>query len=278
MLMIAAVALVFAFGSSSGLAAAYGVGVATIMVITNFLLYVVVRERWGWGPFASAALVVVFLAIDLVFFAANITKIPAGGWVPLAVGVAGFSMMATWRRGRVIMAGKLKKKELPIERLIASIVEHPQQRVPGTGVYLFGQTGATPPTLLTNLRHFEVLHETVVLVSVATAARPRVPRARRSTVHDLGNGFIQVVLHYGFYEEPDVPTALTNIVDPEFGFDPTDATFFIGKESVLVTEHRSMAKWREHLFAFMHRNSGNAASFFHLPHDQVVEVGVQVPI
>lgn len=277
-LMVAAVVLVFAFGSSSGLAAAYGVGVATIMVITNLLLFVAVRERWGWSLPASVALMTVFLAIDLAFFVANITKVPAGGWFPLAVGIGGLALMATWRTGRRIMSGKLKKKELTIERFIASIVEHPQQRVSGTGVYLFAQSGATPPTLLTNLRHHEVLHETIVLVSVVTVGRPRVQQARRATAHDLGDGFYQVVLQYGFFEEPNVPVALANITDPEFGFDPTDATYFIGKESVVVTDLPSMAKWREHLFAFLYRNAGNAAAFFHLPPDRVVEVGVQVPI
>ena len=145
-------------------------------------------------------------------------------------------------------------------------------------MYLFPEPGVTPPTLLTNLKHHEVLHETIALVSIRTSTRPREPQAKRATVHDLGEGFYQLVLTYGFMQEPDVPTALESIVHPVFGFDPTDATYFIGKESVMVTELPSMAKWREHLFAFMHRNAANAARFFGLPHDRVVEVGIQVPI
>ena len=161
---------------------------------------------------------------------------------------------------------------------IASIVEHPQTRVAGTGVYLFNQAGATPPTLITNLRHHEVLHETIVVVTVEVAGQPRIPQARRAAVHALGHGFFQVVLLYGFQEKPDVPTSLHNIVSREFGFDPVEATYFIGRETIIATELPGMQLWREHLFSFMHRNAANAARFFGLPPDQVVEVGIQVPI
>ncbi|MGD2100705.1 MAG: potassium transporter Kup [Acidimicrobiia bacterium] len=278
LLMIAAVGLVFGFGSSSNLAAAYGVGVATDMVITTLLLYRVMRSHWRWRAPPVIALTTLFLILDLAFFGANITKVPSGGWFPLAIAVVGFSIMTTWERGRTIMSGKIRKTQLHIERFIQSIVEHPQTRVAGTGVYLFPEPGVTPPTLLTNLKHHEVLHETIALVSIRTTTRPREPQAKRATIHELGEGFVQVVLTYGFMQEPDVPTALENIVNPAFGFDPTEATYFIGKESVLVTELPSMAKWREHLFAFMHRNAANAARFFGLPHDRVMEVGIQVPI
>jgi KUP system potassium uptake protein len=278
LLMIAAVALVFAFRSSSNLAAAYGVGVATDMVITSVLLFVVMRNVWKWRLLPILGTITVFFIIDLTFFGANITKIPSGGWVPLAIAVAGFGLMTTWQKGRSIMSQKLQKGHLPIERFIQSIVEHPQTRVAGTGVYLFPEPGMTPPTLLTNLRHHEVLHESITLVAIRVSNRPRVPPARRATVHHLGEGFYQVVLTYGFIEEPEVPKALENIVHPDYGFDPTDATYFIGKESVQVTELPSMARWREHLFAFMHRNAAGAEKFFGLPHDRVLEVGVQVPI
>jgi KUP system potassium uptake protein len=277
-LMIAAVGLVFSFGSSSNLAAAYGVGVATDMVITTLLLFVVMRDHWRWRPAVAVGLTGVFLVVDLIFFGANITKVPAGGWFPLVIGVIGFTLMATWKRGKELLADRIKRNELSIERFIASIVEHPQTRVSGTGVYLFSQAGATPPTLLTNLRHHEVLHETVVLVNVEVTDHPRVPQARRATVHNLGNGFFQVQLLYGFMEEPDVPTALRNIVSPEFGIGPIDATYFVGRETVFATELPGMALWREHLFAFMHRNATSAARFFGLPPERVVEVGIQVPI
>ena len=276
--MIAAVALVLTFGSSSNLAAAYGVGVATDMVITTVLLFIVMKQMWKWSVARAVALTGVFLVVDLVFFGANITKVPAGGWFPLVIGLIGFVLMTTWRTGRKLLAMRQAKSELPVERFIASIVEHPQQRVAGTGVYLFAEPGVTPPTLLTNLRHHEVLHETIVLVAIRVARRARVPQAERATVHNLGHGFSQIVLHYGFMQEPDVPAALGNIVHREFGFDETEATYFLGRETVLATELPGMMIWREELFSFMHRNATSAARFFSLPHDRVIEVGVQVPI
>ena len=276
-LMVAAIALVFGFGSSSRLAAAYGVGVATDMVITTVLLSIVMLDHWNWRKPVVFSIAGVFLLVDLTFFGANITKIPAGGWFPLVIGLAGFALMTTWARGRSIIRER-RLGQLPIERFIASIVEHPQLRVPGTGVYMYPEPGATPPTLLTNLRHHEVLHETVVLVAIQITQRPRVPQARRASVHDMGEGFYQVVLSYGFIDPIDVPDALSNIVDKAFGFDPTEATYFIGKETIMVTDLPSMAKWREHLFSMMYRNAATAERFFLLPHDRVVEVGVQVPI
>lgn len=278
LLMIAAVGLVISFGSSSNLAAAYGVGVATDMVITTLLLFVVMRDRFRWKPSSVLAITSFFLVVDLTFFGANITKVPAGGWFPLVIGVAGFAVMTTWKTGRSLVKRRMNRSGLPIEQFIDSIGEHPQQRVTGTGVYLFSQSGVTPPTLLTNLRHHEVLHERIIVVSVTVAGRPRVPAASRAAVHALGEGFFQVDLEYGFIDEPNVPEALANIVSTTFGFDPSRATYFVGKETVLATEIPGMWLWREHLYAFMHRNAASAARFFNLPPEQVVEVGIQIPI
>ncbi len=277
-LMVAAVALVFSFGSSSRLAAAYGVGVATDMVITAVLLFVVMRSRWQWSLTRAATLIGGFLVIDLVFFGANISKVPAGGWFPLVIGVIGFTLMATWKRGTQLKNARFDAGKLPIARFVKSITDHPQQRVTGTGVYLFAGSGDTPPTLLTNLRHHEVLHETVVLVSVHVEGRPRVQAARRADVESLGEGFHVIDLHFGFVQEQDVPTALAEIVHPEFGFDASEATYFLGHERILPTDLPGMALWREHLFAFLHQNASSAARFFRLPVDRVVEVGIQVEI
>ena len=277
-LMIAAVGLVISFRTSSNLAAAYGVGVATDMVITTVLLFVVMRDRFKWRIGLAVGLTVFFLLIDLAFFGANITKVPAGGWFPLIIGAIGFTIMTTWKKGRQLVGARMRRSGLPVEKFIASITEHPQQRVSGTGVYLYAESGMTPPTLLTNLRHYDALHESVVLVAVKVIGRPRVPPASRTTVHDLGDGFHQIVLEYGFFEDPNIPVALGNIVSSEFGIDPALVTYFIGKETILATEIPGMRLWREHLFAFMHRNAANAARFFDLPPEQVVEVGIQVPI
>ncbi len=277
-LMVACVALVFSFGSSSNLAGAYGVAVTSTMVITTALLYVVMRERWGWRRDVALAVTALFLAVDVAFFAANLLKIPNGGWFPLVIGLAVFTIMTTWRRGRELVATRQRRGELSIERFIASIARHPQARVPGTAVYLFPEPGATPPALLANLRHNEVLHETVVLVAVRTEHVPRVQPARRATVHDLGDEFFSVVLNFGFVEEPDVPTALANTVRAGFGFDAADATYFLGKETVLPAAGGGMTRWREHLFGVLHRNAGGAARYFRLPPGRVFEVGAQIEI
>jgi KUP system potassium uptake protein len=275
-LMVATVGLVVAFGSTSSLAAAYGVAVTTTMVITTVLLYVIMRQRWRWSRTAALSLTALFLVVDLSFFGANILKVPDGGWFPLLIGLIVFTMMITWKRGRAALASRLKRAELPIERFIGSITEHPQPRVPGTAVYMFPESGATPPALLTNLQYNEVLHETIVLVSVNVVRRARVPQVERATVHPLGEGFFQIDLKYGFMEGPDVPLALGNIVSTEFGFDPTDATYVLGRETIIPSHATSLAGWREHLFAGMHRNAASAAQFFSLPADRVVEIGVHV--
>jgi KUP system potassium uptake protein len=277
-LMIACVGLVIAFGSSTNLAAAYGVAVTTTMLITTVLLFVVMRERWHWPMWKAGGVTGVFLIVDLVFFSANIVKVPAGGWFPLVIGAAIFTVMTTWYRGRRLVAQHLRRGELPIERFIGSIVEHPQQRVPGTAVYLFPDHGSTPPALLANLRYNEVIHETIVVASVETENIPRVQKARRSTVHSQGEGFHSVIMRFGFFETQDVPTALDEIVDPDFGFDPSDAIYVLGRETVISTSRPGMARWREHLYSFLHRNAANAAQHFELPIDKVIEIGNQVEI
>jgi KUP system potassium uptake protein len=276
-LMIACVGLVLAFRSSSNLAAAYGVAVTTTMVITTILLYFVMRERWHWSPLVAGSLTTLFLIVDVAFFSANIVKVPAGGWFPLVVGAVMFTIMTTWKSGRRRLTAALKRGELPIERFIGSITLHPQLRVPGTAVYLFPDPGITPPALLANLRHNEVLHETVVLVAVQTSSVPRVPQVRRATVHDLGEGFVQVVLHFGFMDEPDVPKALANIVDPEFGFDPDDSTFFVGRETI-INNSKGIDRLRAALYALMHRNASSPVQFFSLPPGQVIEIGKQIAL
>jgi KUP system potassium uptake protein len=167
---------------------------------------------------------------------------------------------------------------LAVERFIGSIAEHPQERVPGTAVYLTPTTEATPPALLTNLRFNEVLHSTVVLVTVRTAATPRVQQARRATVHAIGEGFYQVELFFGFFEQPDVPGALTSIVHEDFGFDPTDATYVLGRETIVAKEPGWIRAIADRLFIVLHRNAAGAARYFQLPPEQIIEVGSQVEI
>ena len=275
-LMVVCVGVVFAFGSSSNLAAAYGVAVTTTMVITSVLLYMVMRRLWGWSLATAGTITAVFLLIDIFFFAANIIKVAAGGWFPLAVGVVVLAIMVTWKTGRARLTAQTRSGELSTERFLGSIAAHPQQRVPGTAVYLFSNLGATPPPLLANLRHNEVLHETVLIVTVEWAGVPRVHRAKRATVHDLGEGFFQILLRYGFMETPEVPSALGAITTADFGFDSDDAIYVVGNETVIPRVGWSPRAFRDRLFAVMHRNSASPVRFFGLPTERVIEVGIQV--
>ena len=227
-LMIACVGLVLGFRTSSNLAAAYGVAVTTTMVITTILLFVVVRESWGWSAHAAGCAHRAFPRRRPRLLRRQHRQDPARRLVPAGGRRGDLHDHDHLEAGRRRLTAALKRGELPIERFIGSITLHPQLRVPGTAVYLFPDPGITPPALLANLRHNEVLHETVVLVAVQTSSVPRVPQVRRSTVHDLGEGFVQVVLHFGFMDEPDIPKALANIVDPEFGFDPDESPFLSG--------------------------------------------------
>lgn len=275
-LMVLCIGLVVAFRTSGNLAAAYGVAVTTTMVITTLLMYVVMRERWGWSRIVSISLTAFFLLIDLAFFGANIVKIPDGGWFPLAIAGFVFTLLTTWKTGKQRLAKEIKRGELPVERFIGSISTHPQIRVPGTAVYMFPQPGTTPPALLANLKHNKALHKTVVLVSVKTAGRPKVHRAERVTLHALGEGFFQVVLLFGFMEEPNVPNELESIVDAELGIHPEETTYFLGRESVVNLAGGGMRGWRTGLFSFMYRNATSAGQYFGLDTNRVVELGARV--
>ncbi len=277
-LMAACVGLVFGFRSSGNLAAAYGVAVTATMVITTLLFYSVTRHQWDWNPVRAAFATASLLSVDLAYFGANLFKIPAGGWFPLVVGLIVFTVLTTWHRGRRLVAARLRRGRLPIERFIASIRRHPPQRVEGTAVYMFPEPGPTPPALLANLRHNEVLHRRIVSLAVLFDDVPHVPKARRAAVHDLGDDFYQIVLMFGFLDEPNVPQALTDIVAPGFGFDPGEAKYFLARETVIPTDIEGMAIWRERLYALLSRNATNAARYFELPSEDVIEIGIQVEI
>ena len=277
-LMVACVALVIAFGTSSNLAAAYGIAVTTTMVLTTILLYRVIRRRWNWAWLPATAVVGTFLAVDIAFFSANIIKIPAGGWVPLLIATAVFTVMVIWRNGRAALGLQLHEDEpLAVERFIGSIAAHPQIRVPGTAVYLARDVRSAPNALLRNLRANEVIHETVLLVEVRSADAPRVPPAARGEVHDLGEGFRQVRLTYGFMERPDVPAALAAMATADFGFDSEDATYFVGRESV-IPRGRGLQRIPAMLYGILHRNTTGSSAYFRLPSEKVFEVGMQVPL
>jgi KUP system potassium uptake protein len=276
-LMATCIGLVIGFQKSENLAAAYGFSVVTLMVVTTTVFYVVARRRFGWSASRAGVLCGLFLAVDLAFFGAAVFKIPDGGWFPLVVAILIFTLMSTWRTGRRLVAERLLRGGLPVERFVASLAESPPVRAPGAGAYLYSQPGITPPALLANLRHNDALHETVLVISVVTAETPRVHPLRRAEHTDLGHGFHQVVLHYGFMEHQDVPAGLA-AAGSELGVDLDTLPYFLGRESLRVTARPGMARWREHLYALMSRNATSAATYFRLPLDRTIELGLPVEL
>jgi KUP system potassium uptake protein len=276
-LMVACVGLVVGFGSSTNLAAAYGVAVTATMGITTILFYVVAREHFGWSLPAAGALCAAFLAVDVAFLSANLFKIPAGGWFPLVIGAVVVTVLTTWRTGRSLVASRLGANRLPLADYVASVMRRPPPRVPGQAVYLFSTTGLTPPALVANLRHNNALHRTVVVLSIVTEDVPHVLGARRLVTTDLGHGFHQAVLHVGFLDDPDVMEALADH-GGHLGLDLHSVAFVLGREALRVTRRPGMARWREHLFALMSRNATPAANYFGLPPERTLEIGVAVEL
>jgi len=275
-LLVSCVALVIAFNSSSNLAAAYGVAVTTTMVVTTLLLFAVERERWKWSLPVALTFTVFFLIIDLGFWGANLVKIPDGGWFPLAIGVIVLTLMTTWKRGREILGGRMRRGTIRFVDFIAQLHTDNLVRVPGTAVFMYSNPEGTPPALLHNLQHNGVLHDRVIILCVNTKEIPNVPRRERVEVHKLENGFYRVILHYGFMEDPNVPRDLALARHHGLEIEPEEVSYFLGREWLLPTERPGMALWRERLFAIMSRNSRNATDFFRLPPDRVVELGMQV--
>ena len=277
-LMVSCVALVLGFRSSENLAAAYGVAVSATMLITTILFYVVARTRMGWPRALAASLCSVFLLIDVAFFSATLFKIPSGGWLPLVVAAVVFTLLTTWRTGHRIVRERRLRRPLPLRRFVESLRAHPPVRAPGTSAYLFPTPGVTPPVLLASLRHHDALHEQVLIVTVLVEERPRVHDAERTEIEDLGDGFHQVILRFGYLQDPDVPEALAGRAAMELGLDLDSITYFVGRESVRVTELPGMAIWREHLYALMERNATDPAFYFRLPALQVFELGIIVEL
>ena len=275
-LMFATLIIVIGFGSSSALAAAYGIAVTLTMVITVLLLYVVMTERWRWPVAAAAPLMVLFLIIDLAFFGANALKVMQGGWVTLAVAFLLFILMTTWKTGRRLVAERLTARAMRLDDFVDMIKNVRPARVPGTAVFMTAQPVGTPPALAHNVRYNKVLHNHVIVLTVSTAQQPHVPAAERVTVEDLGHDLFNVRVQYGFMEDPDVPAALMQAREQGLPLDPDDLTYFLGRETIIVTHRKGMAIWREKLFVLMARNAVRPNTFFRLPPERVVELGVQV--
>jgi KUP system potassium uptake protein len=277
-LLVAVLALVLGFGSSSALASAYGIAVTGTMAIDTILLYFVVARVWRWGRYTAMVLCGVLLAIDLAFLCANSVKVLQGGWFPLAIAAAVFLVISTWRRGRELLFDRLRPGAIPVEPLLASIAAHPPQRVPGTAVFLTAGREGVPHAMLHNLSHNKVLHERVVLLTVLTENVPYVEDAQRVEVSELGAGFYRMSVRYGFKDDPDLPRALTLPNALGLEFEMMETSFFLSRQTIVPTRAPGMALWREKLFAALSRNSGSATEFFRIPTNRVVELGTQIEI
>lgn len=277
-LMVCVVLLVIGFESSSALAAAYGVAVTGTMLIDTLLVASVMLLLWKTPHWLAIPVLLGFLLVDILFFAANVPKIPEGGAFPVIVGIALFILMTTWKRGRQIVVERLDEAALPLPIFINSIRAQPPHRVQGTAVFLTARSDAVPHALLHNLLHNQVLHEKVVLLTVVAEDSPRVPEERRFEVGGYGEGFFRVILHFGFMEEPDVPAALKLSHLSELDFSPMRTTYFLSRETVIPTKRIGMARWREGLFAFLLKNANGNLRFFNLPLNRVIELGTQVEI
>lgn len=275
-LMTAAVGLVIAFGSSSALAAAYGVAVTMTMLITTILFVVMSRVRWNWSWAKAISITFPLFIVDSAFLGANLFKIPEGGWFPLVIGLGVFTLMVTWRTGRLALRDEALPRRLTLKKYIQSMKANPPTRVPGTAVYLHRRAGVVPPALLANYHTFRVLHEEMVILSVIVSEDAHVPRARRDRIRHRDLDFHEVQLIYGFADRIDVPSDLQNIVDSRLSFAPEQTTYFLGRETLEPGQRRWILALRDRLFIVLHRNARNPADAFQLPADHTIGVATQL--
>ncbi|HEX9085725.1 MAG TPA: potassium transporter Kup [Gemmatimonadaceae bacterium] len=274
--------VVLMFRSSSSLAAAYGIAVTGTMTITTILFYVLARTHWQWSVWRAGALAAFFLIIDLAFFSANMLKIVQGGWVPLVIALGIFTLMTTWQRGRLIVRSLLVDASIPLDALLRDLGdENPDKRfkpprVPGTAVFLTSESKDAPLVLLHHLKHNKVLHENVVLLSIVSAQVPEIPITERIEVTCFPHNFGRIKAKYGFMQTPNVPEILALAAERGIVAKPTETTFYLGRENLIPTGSKPLARWRKRLFIFMQRNARPATEFFGIPPNRVVELGAQM--
>jgi KUP system potassium uptake protein len=277
-LMIACIGVVLAFRESSRLAGAYGIAVTATMGITTILYFFVISRTWRWSLWKALPLVALFLAFDVAYFGANLLKIIDGGWFTLAVAIAIMLAMTTWRDGRSELSRKMMSARLPLKLFLDDIAAQQPQRVYGTAVFMAVSPVGTPSALLHHLKHNHVLHEKVILMSIRSVDVPSVPSEERLNIEDLGMGFFRLIAYYGFMEKPDVPTIMALATERGIETDPSTTTYYLGRESLITTGDSRMSQWRKTLFAFMSKNAGNVTTYFGIPTDRVVELGIQVEL
>jgi KUP system potassium uptake protein len=277
-LLVMVILLVLMFRNSSNLAAAYGIAVTGAMFIDTCLLAVVLFSLWRWNRQVAGVLLAIFFIVDGAYFAANLTKVPDGGWFPLLIGVIAFTLLTTWARGRQLMLRRMRESSMPVEIFVKSAANS-ATRVAGTAVFMTTAPEGVPHALLHNLKHNKVLHERVMLLTVKIEDVPYVDEDRRFDLTDLGSGFYRLIIRFGFMQESDVPAALQRVESCGSQFKMMDTSFFLARQTLLATGAKpGMALWREKLFSWMLRNAESAMEFFKLPPNRVVELGSQVEI
>jgi KUP system potassium uptake protein len=275
-LAVLCVLLVLGFQSSGALASAYGIAVTGTMTITTLLFCAVARERWHWSRARVATLGAVFLLVDLSFLGANLVKIAKGGWFPLLVAAVVYVLMTTWKRGRETVTRILQDTALPLSLFLEDMSRRQPPRVPGTAVFMTSDPGGVPVVLLHHLKHNKVLHEKVIIMSVAGEEIPQVKPQERAEVRERGDGVYQVTARYGFMESPDIPGLLSTLGPFGLAAKPMETSFYLGRETLLPTGNSKLAYWRKKLFILMARNAQSATAFFNLPPNRVVELGAQI--
>lgn len=278
LLMIACIALVITFKTSSNLAAAYGIAVTTTMAITTILFFIVVREKWKWSLLKAGSICGFFLIIDLSFFGANLAKVLDGGWVPLAVGLIIFIIMTTWKRGRRLLEIRNREKIISLGKFLDILEKETPHRNAGTAIYMSSSLENTPYALINTYEHFKTVHEHLIFLRVITEEIPHVEKSKRLEVKSIGHGCYTIVVHYGYMDAPNIPEEVDKIQVGGTVINSRDVTYFIGKENFFATEIPGMAIWREKLFAFQSANSQDATTYFKLPKHRVMEIGIQVEL
>jgi KUP system potassium uptake protein len=278
LLLVCVTLLVLMFRSSSALASAYGISVTGTMVVTAMMGFVVIWRVWRWSPFAAAALIAPFLFLDLTFLAANLLKVLEGGWVPLALGSVVMLLMYTWRRGSRLLFEKSRKLEFPLADLVSMLEKRPPQRVSGTAVFLTSDPLSAPTALMHSLKHYKVLHEKNVILTIETAPTPRINPAERVRLEQISATFTRVTLRFGFMESPNVPKALAIARKLGWQFDIMSTSFFLSRRALKPAAHSGMPRWQDHLFIALSRTANDATDYFQIPSGRVVEVGTQVTV
>ncbi len=278
LLLVGVVLLVALFRSSSALASAYGIAVSGTMVVTGAMAIVVVWKVWKWSLPGAIALIVPFLCIDVIFLSANMLKVVDGGWVPLLLGAMVMAVMYTWRRGTRLLYEKTRRQETPLEALVAMLEKKPPARVAGTAVFLTSDPTSAPTALMHSLKHYKVLHEKNVILTIETAHTPRVNPSERVRIEPVGDTFMRVMLRFGFMEMPNVPKALAIARKLGWTFDIMSTSFFLSRRSLKPAAHSGMPRWQDRLFILLTRFANDATDYFQIPTDRVVEVGTQVTI